>query len=204
MTASRRSVPALRPDPEYLKAFAEIMSRIERALGPKRPAKPVVVCVAGGAAMHFYVGGRFTDDIDAKILARVLLDPQDLQVAYRGQDGHARLLYFDTQYNDSFALLHHNAYDDARPIDVEGVDSRRLEVRLLTPLDLAVSKLSRYKTQDQDDIRALAGAGLIDAASLRRRAEEALPDYVGNLERIKTSIILACRLVSASDGKRNP
>ena len=202
MTSSRGRVPALRPDPEYLKAFAQIMSRIERALGPKRPAKPVIVCVAGGAAMHFYVGGRFTDDIDAKIMARVMLDPQDLQVAYRGEDGHARLLYFDTQYNDSFALLHHNAYDDARPIDVEGVDPRRLEVKLLTPLDLAVSKLSRYSAQDQDDIRTLARAGLIDADSLRRRAEAALPDYVGSMERIKTSIDLACRLVATADKKR--
>jgi len=202
MTGSRDSVPELQPDPEYLKAFAQIMARIERALGPKRPAKPVVACVAGGTAMHFYVGGRFTDDIDAKIMARVMLDPKELQVAYRGGDGHARLLYFDTQYNDSFALLHHDAYDDARPIAVEGVDSRRLEVRLLTPLDLAVSKLSRYSAQDQDDINALARTGLIDAASLRRRAQAALSDYVGNMERIKTSIDLACRIVSAAAGKR--
>ena len=179
------------------------MSRIERALGPKRPAKPVVVCVAGGAAMHFYTGGRFTNDIDARIMARVMLDPQDLQVAYGGKDGHARLLYFDTQYNDSFALLHHNAYDDARPIEVDGVNSRRLEVRLLTPLDLAVSKLSRFSAQDEDDIGSLASAGLIDAASLRRRAEAALPDYVGNMERVKTSINIACRLASAAAGRRN-
>ena len=201
MTAPRTSAPALRPDPAYLKAFARIMSRIEKALGPKRPAKPVTVCVAGGAAMHFYVGGRFTDDIDAKIMARVMLDPQDLQVAYRGEDGHARLLYFDTQYNDSYALLHENAYDDARPIAVEGVDSRRLEVRLLTPLNLAVSKLARFSGQDQDDIRALARAQLIDAAALRRRAESALPDYVGNLDRIKGSIEVACRLIATAAKK---
>jgi hypothetical protein len=201
MTAKRGSLPALRPDPEYQKAFAQIMSRIESALGPKRPAKPVVVCVAGGAAMHFYTGGRFTNDIDAKIMARVMLDPKELQVAYGGRDGHARLLYFDTQYNDSFALLHHDAYNDARPIEVAGVDSRRLEVRLLTPLDLAVSKLSRFSAQDEDDIRALATAGLIDAATVRRRAEAALPDYVGNLDRIRTSIDIACKLVSAAAGK---
>lgn len=195
-------LPALRADPEYLKAFAKIMSRIERALGPKRPAKPVTICVAGGAAMHFYTGERFSNDIDAKILARVMLDPKELQVAYRGKDGHARLLYFDTQYNDSFALLHRNAYDDALTISVKGVDSRRLEVRLLAPLDLAVSKLSRFSAQDQDDIRALARATLVEAAALRRRAESALPDYVGNLERIRTSIDAACRLVTTAKKKR--
>lgn len=201
---TRKKHPPLRPDPEYLKAFAQIMSRIEHALGPKRPAKPVAVCVAGGAALHFYTGARFSNDIDAAILARVMLDPRDLQVAYRGKDGHARLLYFDTQYNDSFALLHHDAYDGARPVFVEGVDPRRLEVRLLTPLDLAVSKLSRFSEQDQDDIRALADAGLIDAIGLRRRAEAALPGYIGNLGRIRTSIDAACRLVAAADKKRQP
>ncbi len=189
--------PLLRADPEYLKAFSTIMSRIERALGSKRGATPVTACVAGGAAVHFYTGIRVSKDIDAKLMARVLLDPSDLQVAYRDADGHARLLYFDTQYNDSFALLHHNAYDDAVPIALAGVDARRLEVKLLTPLDLAVSKLSRFSEQDQLDIRTLARERLIDPTQLRRRAEEALPDYVGKLDRIKTSIDIACRLVGA-------
>ncbi len=192
----RRKRPPLRPDPEYFRAFATIMSRVEKTLGKKQPARPVIACVAGGAALHFYTGSRVSKDIDAKIMARVLLDPQELQVAYRGEDGHARLLYFDTQYNDSFALLHQHAYDDALPISVPGVDARRLEVRLLTPLDLAVSKLSRFSEQDQKDVRALARAGLIDAAELQRRAEEALPDYVGNVDRIRTSINVARRLVA--------
>lgn len=152
--------------------------------------------------MQFYTGERYTDDIDAKIMARILIGAAgNLQVAYRGRDGHARLLYFDTQYNDSYALLHQHAYDDALPIALEGVDPRRLEVRLLTPLDLAVSKLSRFGEQDQDDIRALARAGLIEADALRRRADAALPDYVGNLERIRNSIDLACRLVTSENPK---
>jgi hypothetical protein len=187
--------PPLRPDPAWLKAFATIMSRIDAALGTAKPKKPVIVCVAGGAAMHFYTGARYSRDIDAKILARVMIDPQELQVAYHGSDGRARLLYFDTQYNDSFALLHHAAYDEARPIAVEGIDKRRLEIRLLMPVDLAVSKLARFSGQDQDDIRVLARHGLITAAALRRRAQTALPDYVGNLERIRNSIGIASGMV---------
>ena len=92
--------------------------------------------------------------------------------------------------------MHENAYDDARPVELEGVDASRLDVRLLTPLDLAVSKLARFSDQDRDDIRALARAKLLDASALRRRAEEALPDYVGNLARIRTSINIACRMVA--------
>lgn len=188
-------VPQLHADPAWLNAFATIMSRIEVTLGPAKPKSPVIICVAGGAAMHFYTGARFSHDIDATILARVMLDPQELQVAYQDSDGRARLLYFDTQYNDSFALLHSAANDEAIPIAINGVDPQRLEVRLLTPIDLAVSKLARFSEQDQDDIRTLARHGLIDSGSVRQRAESALPDYVGNLERIKNSITIACEMV---------
>lgn len=184
----------LKADANYLKAFAEVMKRIERALKGAARGKPVVVCVAGGAAAHLYTGARVSKDIDAKIMAR-FLPPDDLEVSYRDADGHARLLYFDTQYNDTYALLHEDAYDDAVSIAVPGVNPARLDVRLLTPLDLAVSKLSRFEAHDQDDIRALARLGLLDAAALRRRAEEALPNYVGDTRRVKNSIALAEKLV---------
>lgn len=185
--------PSAQADPAYVAAFAEVMKRIEGALGNTREA--VKVCVAGGAAVHLYTGGRVSKDIDAKVMAR-FLPPDDLQVAYRDRDGHARLLYFDTQYNDTYALLHEHAYDDAVLLEVPGIDRKRLDLRLLSPLDLAVSKLSRFEGNDQEDIAALARAGLLDETRLRQRAEEALPSYVGNIARVRTSILLAQKLVA--------
>lgn len=185
--------PELKAHPSYAEAFAQIMSRIERALGSGRPSHPVVACVAGGAALHFYLGGRVSNDIDAALSARMLLNAKDLRVSYADPDGGTRMLYFDTQYNDSLALMHENAQADALPIAVKGVDPRRLEVRLLAPVDLAVSKLSRFADQDREDVRALAHAGLITEKTLRNRAEEALGGYVGNLDRVRTSIELACK-----------
>lgn len=190
----RTAAPPLRADPAWLRAFAEVMRRIERALGA-RPGQPVTVCVAGGAALHLYTGARISKDIDAKVMAR-FLPPDNLEVSYEDADGRARLLYFDTQYNDTYALLHEDAYDEAIAIEVAGVDRRRLDVRLLSPLDLAVSKLSRFEAHDQEDIAALARAGLVEADALRRRAEEALPAYVGDTARVKGSIALAVRLVA--------
>lgn len=190
-----RSSPPLKADPEYFKAFAEVMKRLEDSLKSSAAGKPVVVCVAGGAALHLYTGSRVSKDVDATVMAR-FLPPDNLQVSYRDADGHARLLYFDVQYNDTYALLHEDAYEDALPIKVPGVNAKRLDVRLLQPLDLAVSKLSRYEAHDQDDIRALAAAGLIDAKGLRRRAEEALPSYVGETRRVRNSIALAEKLVA--------
>jgi len=196
----KAKAPALKADPAYLKAFAEIMRRIDTALGKIPKGKPVVVSIAGGAALHLYTGARVSKDIDAKIMAR-FLPPDNLEVSYKDADGRARLLYFDTQYNDTYGLLHENAYEDGLSISVPGVDPKRLDVRLLTPVDLAVSKLSRFEKHDQDDIKALAEAGLIDSHSLRSRAEEALPGYVGDLQRIRNSIAIAEKLVAAARKK---
>lgn len=196
----------MRPDPRargpYLDAFREVASRIARALAgvPKR-SLPVAMYVAGGAALHFYTGARISEDVDAVFSHRVVL-PDDLEVSYRDADGQARLLYFDRQYNDTFGLLHEAAHDDSVPLALEGIDPRVLDVRLLAPVDLAVSKIARLSDQDREDIAALARAGLVKAAALRQRAEEALGGYVGDVGRVRNSIDNACRI--AEDAAHGP
>jgi len=133
-----------------------------------------------------------------------VLLPKDLSVSYRDADGSPRLLYFDTQYNDTLALMHPDAARDAVRITLEGVDASRLEVRLLSPVDLAVSKLARFSSQDRDDIVELAKLGLLSAEALRHRANEALPDYVGNLAPVRTSIDLASRAIEDAAPRRRP
>lgn len=191
----------MRPDPrawdDYVTAFARVAERVSAQLaGVDRKLLPVRLYVAGGAALHLRTGARLTEDIDGVFSRRVVLD-DDITVAYKGPDGRGRLLYLDRNYNDTLGLMHEDAYKDAEPVELPGVDSRVLEVRLLTPLDLAVSKLARFGEQDRQDIELLARERLIDARRLRRRAEEALAGYVGNLEAVRTSIDLACNLVKA-------
>src|SRR5260370_27295648 len=138
----------LRPDPharpEYIAAFRALVNRIASSLSglPKR-ALPIRMYVAGGAALHLYTGERVSGDIDATFSHRIAL-PENLEVAYRDADGAARLLYFDRQYNDTLGLLHADARDDSVPLVLEGIDSSVLEVRLLSALDLAVSKIGRF------------------------------------------------------------
>ena len=114
---------------------------------------------------------------------------------YRDADGQARPLYLDRNYNDTLGLLHEHAHRDSRPVALPGVDTKRIEVRILAPLDLAVSKLSRFSDQDRKDIESLARRGLISGKGLRRRAEEALGGTVGDLDAVRNTIDLACRLV---------
>jgi hypothetical protein len=182
--------------PQYLDAFRIIVSRIEGSLktaGPKL-TEPLKMYVAGGAALHFYTGARISEDIDATFSKRVIL-PQDLEVTYRDRDGTPRLLYFDRQYNDALGLLHENADLDSIPLNLQSVDSSIVDVRLLSPLDLAVSKLSRFEEEDQKDIRSLSEAGLLNVNDFRERAEEALVGYVGASNRVQLSIKLACAII---------
>ena len=190
----------MRPDPnarlEYIAAFRQLVNRIAGSLArlPKR-ALPIRMYVAGGAALHMYTGERVSRDIDASFSHRIAL-PENLEVAYRDADGAARLLYFDRQYNDMFGLLHEDARDDSVALTIEGIDPGILEVRLLSALDLAVSKLGRFSSQDRDDIAALARHKLINSSRLRHRAEAALVGYVGDTTRVQGSIDLAVSIVA--------
>jgi hypothetical protein len=185
--------PKLLADPRYLEAFGKLMKKIEAVL-PSR-SKPVRIHVAGGAALHLYTGARYSRDVGAHIaLARVALPP-DLHVVYDDSEGLPKTLHYDTAYNESFALLHEDVHEDSLAIRVPGIDPKRLDVRLFSPVDLAVSKLSRFEAHDREDILALAKAGLVSSASLRERAEEALPGYVGDVARLRNSLKIAIRML---------
>ncbi|HEX4242061.1 MAG TPA: DUF6036 family nucleotidyltransferase [Steroidobacteraceae bacterium] len=191
--------PSSATRPEYLAAFTELVRRIADPLRelPKQ-GLPIKMYVAGGAAMHFYTAERVSNDIDAVFSRRIVL-PDDLEIAYQDADGRARLLYFDRQYNDTFSLTHEDAHDDSIPLSLKQIDASVLDVRLLSALDLAVSKISRSSSQDHGDIAALAKHGLIRSAALRRRAVQAMGGYVGNLDTLKGAIDIACRLVEDAE-----
>lgn len=188
-------------DAQFVKAFAEIAARIAATLNAADRAQlPVKMYLAGGAAVHFYTGARTTGDIDAVFSKRFLL-PDDLDVNYIDAKGQARLLYFDRQYNDTLALMHEDAQDDAIPLPFVGVDPKLLEVCLLAPVDLTVSKIGRFAAHDQEDIAALSRARLITATEVRKRAEEALGGYVGNVSGVRVSIELAMQLIAQAEAR---
>jgi hypothetical protein len=131
-----------------------------------------------------------------------VLFADDLSVAWRDADGRARAVYLDRNYNDTLGLMHEDAHDDAIPVEVAGIDPAVLQVYALAPLDLAVSKISRFSEQDRSDIETLARAGLIDAATMRARATEAVGGYVGDLRAVARSIELACKIVEQVSSAR--
>lgn len=192
----RELVISKRADPAYIEAFKSLVQRLLRS-AKVTPKEPITLYLAGGAAMHFYTGARMTDDVDA-VFDRKLLIPSDLTVIYRDSEGTARSVYFDVNYNETYALLHEDAHRDAIRLSLEGVEGARILV--LQPVDLAVSKLSRFSEIDRKDILRLAQDGLVTADGLRKRAEAALPGYVGNPDSVRTSIDLACRDIAEEMG----
>lgn len=182
----------------YGAALLAMLKRIESEFrNYDRRALPIRMVIAGGAALYLHTGERVTEDVDATFSRRVLFS-SDIEVAYRDPDGRAALLYLDRNYNDTQGLMHEDADDDALRVDIRDIDRKVLDVCVLTPLDLATSKLARFSDQDRDDILLLARRKLIDAKALRKRAEEALGGYVGNTTTVGSTLDIACRLVEST------
>ena len=84
---------------------------------------------------------------------------------------------------------------------IPSVRGKNLRINLRLPerqkLNLMLAANCRYMKELPNTVEILAREGLIDAESLRARAEEALGGYVGDVESVQTSIELACKLVEA-------
>jgi hypothetical protein len=187
------SAPLQLPGTPIGKALRQLFEELARRIQPRSPLR---IILAGGMAAHLYVGKRVTLDLDAEFCARVLI-PQDLFAEAEGLG----TLYFDTNYNPMFALMHEDYQVDAVLVDV-GVPN--IELRILAPVDLAVSKIARWADVDQEDIADLVRAGLVTAAAIQQRAEEALAGYIGNLSDVRARIESAVELATQVEAEGVP
>jgi hypothetical protein len=184
--------------PELAEALSVMLDRMDQAL---RTAdyrdEPIVMYLAGGVAVNYWCGTRYTEDVDASFSRRVIL-PTNLVVNYRKKDGSDAFIYFDHNYNTSFALLHERFEEDSVEWTGLGNERRLVRLRVLSAVDLAVSNIARFSEQDQEDILALARETLFTTADLRHRATEALANYVGDLMTVRASVDIICRKIGGS------
>lgn len=158
-------------------ALRTLVKEFEKRTGLREPIK---MFIAGGMATHLYTGGRVTTDVDAEFSKRILL-PSDLIVDT--EDGN--MLYLDPTYNSSFALMHENYLEDAIPVPI-GTDL--VQVYVLSPIDLIVSKIARFSGPDAEDIASIISQFHIPAREIENRAEEALGGYVGNADYLRMNL----------------
>jgi hypothetical protein len=172
-----------------------LLEQLEDQLSLKSPLQ---VYLAGGMAVHLYTGKRVTGDVDAEFGGRILL-PQDLAVVVTLEDGEEHVVYLDTNYNPTFALMHEDYQSDSWPLDL-GLDQIRVSV--LSPVDLAVSKIARLADNDREDIRELVVLGLTDAEAIEKRANQAIGGYVGGMEMLKLNLRDAVAIARQADRHR--
>lgn len=165
-------------------AVAEVFRLLSTAVfGSTPPASKVVAYLAGGSAVHFYVGTRVSYDVDAEFLARFLKPP--VVVSYVDEAGQEQTIHLDRNYSPTLAVLQEDYTD--RAVD-SGLQIDGFEVRLLSPVDLVISKLSRFLEHDQQDIRDLIVAGLVDRGELIDLAKDALSYFVGNVRPVEQNL----------------
>lgn len=178
----------------------ELFKQLEQRLALQNP---VNVYLAGGMAVHLYTANRVTTDVDAEFGGRIHL-PNDLMVEITLEDGTPQVVYLDTNYNSTFALLHEDYLDDSLPVEL-GMD--HIRVHVLSPVDLAVSKISRFAENDKHDIAALVRLGLTTADEIEKRANSALTGYVGGQAmlqcNLRDAVQLARQIEAENDNDRS-
>jgi hypothetical protein len=179
--------------PELTAAMSAMLDKLDAWLrSGGYSGEPVKMFLAGGMALHFHCGARYTEDVDASFSARLLVPSRELTVDYVREDGTPSTLYFDANYNTTFALLHPDFQENAVAWPGIGNERRLVHLYVFSALDLAVSKISRFAAQDRDDILLLAAHDFFSAAQLRTHAVEALDYYVGNTRWVHGTIDLIC------------
>jgi hypothetical protein len=175
--------------PELTQAMGLLLQRMNATLSAAGyVGTPVKMFLAGGMAVHYYCGTRYTADVDASFSRRLLLPFKEMTVTYQRLDGSEAMLYLDANYNDTFALLHPDHQENSQLWVELAHPGQLIELRVLSPLDLAVSKVSRFSPQDREDILELAKRHYFSSEQLLEHSSQALDYYVGEQSWIKSNL----------------
>lgn len=131
----------------FINAIYKMMDIISERI-PNDIQLPVKAYITGGCAVHFYTGSRVSDDMDL-ILSHNVRIPQDLSVVWLDEHQTIHQVSYDYKYNPTLGLLHEDFEDRAKLI--KNIDGK-FEIYLLSPIDLIITKISRYAPNDEEDI----------------------------------------------------
>lgn len=172
----------------------------------KQIAKTVENChstvhayIAGGQAMAFWCNGfRMSLDLDV-IFSHKMLVEQGLHAFVAAENPlDAQRVDFDYNFNDTFSLIHSDYPKRATFVQSYG----KLTAHIISPVDLALMKISRFSERDRNDIKELVREGLIDRDELKELANDALNDYVGNTEVLRTSLDIVLTWFPSAEQKK--
>ncbi len=165
-------------------AVFQIMEKISDEIPDSHKKFPVNAYIVGGAAVHFHTNLRVSNDVDS-ILSNAVKLPDDLIVPWIDKDGNVRQLSYDYTYNSSFGLMQEDY--DRRAVFIKTIDEK-LNIYILHPIDLIISKIARFSDSDEDDIRALIELKKIDREELYNLASDAIEVGIGFPKSITTHL----------------
>ena len=178
--------PHLYTERPIFHAARELIRQTESSMGGQLE-EPVRLIMTGGAAMALYSPTRSSEDVDAIFSHRIVLP--EVLVPYVDEHGQRCTLTWDRNYAPVIGLMHPDAEEDA--IFVAQSPDKQFDILVLSPVDLAVSKLGRYADNDQRDIQELYTDRLITPQALETRAAAAMRYYVGNVGQVHHNTITA-------------
>lgn len=155
---------------KYEEALLEILSRIADKIPDGHKEFPVKAYIAGGVAVYLYTHARVSDDIDMHIYNKIENFPQDLYITWN-ENGEKRQLAYDYTYHEGFGLKQEDF--DKRLQYYKTVDEK-IEIYLLHPLDLIISKILRFEENDEADIKELIKKCKVDKNELYALADDAI------------------------------
>jgi len=168
----------------FKEAVFQIMQKISDEIPDSHIIFPVDAYIVGGAAVHFHTNSRVSNDVDS-ILSHAVKLPTDLIVPWIDKDGNVQQLSYDYTYNSSFGLLQEDY--DKRAVLIKTIDEK-LNIYILDPLDLIISKIARFSDNDEDDIRVLIKMKNIDREELYYLASDAIKVGIGFPKSITTHL----------------
>ena len=159
----------------FKEAIIEMMGEIAKQIPDSHKQTPVKAYLTGGGAVHYYCNSRVSDDVDL-IMQYTVKIPEDLFVVWLNDEGTLEQVHYDYTYNSTFGLLHED-YED-RAVHMITIDEK-FEINLLSPVDLIISKLTRFAQNDEEDIANIIKTGKVDKDELFELATDAINVGVG-------------------------
>ncbi len=159
----------------FKEAIIEMMAEIAKQIPDSHKQTPVKAYLTGGGAVHYYCNSRVSDDVDL-IMQYTVKIPEDLFVVWQNDEGTLEQVHYDYTYNSTFGLLHED-YED-RAVHMITIDEK-FEINLLSPVDLIISKLTRFAQNDEEDIVNIIKTGKVDKDELFELATDAINVGVG-------------------------
>ena len=154
----------------FTNAIYEIIRKVDEHNKALNLAEKVVLYLAGGAAVHFYTNMRVSDDVDVIMEPFRPAIPEYLEAIWTDENDEKKTLVFDYNYNPTLGLLQEDFDYRAQKIKTIG----NIDIHVLHPIDLVITKIARFAANDEQDIEALVKVKAFNINEFERLATDAI------------------------------